>query len=317
MKLQILIPQYNETDDIIRPLLNSIENQQHVDLKNEVGVIIVNDGSGIHISNEMLSYYTYDIQYYIHDHAGVSATRNACMDYATADYVMFCDADDMFYSVCGLYTIFNEINNGGFDVLTSVFVEELRDTNNKPIYQNSGIDWTFIHGKVYRRQYLIDNDIRWNTKLTIHEDSYFNCLCQCFAIDIKHIENPFYLWRWREDSISRNDPKYMFKSYGNLLDSNDALIERVLKNGRIYEAQTYVMLMVLNTYFTLNQPDWLSSENYQYLKNTKRRFSAYWDKYKTLYKATPKESRMQIISGMQNKSTTFDEWIKEIELIKE
>ena len=37
---------------------------------------------------------------------------------------MFCDADDMFYNVCGLWIIFREIDNGGFDTLMSAFLEE-------------------------------------------------------------------------------------------------------------------------------------------------------------------------------------------------
>ena len=42
-KLQILIPQYKEDESIIKPLLDSIEVQQNVDLANDIGVIIVND----------------------------------------------------------------------------------------------------------------------------------------------------------------------------------------------------------------------------------------------------------------------------------
>ena len=95
MKLQILVPQYKETEYIIKPLLDSVEIQQNVDLKNDVGVIIVNDGTDTHLSRDFLDGYTFHIDYYLHEHKGVSATRNACLDYATADYVMFCDADDM------------------------------------------------------------------------------------------------------------------------------------------------------------------------------------------------------------------------------
>ena len=179
MKLQILIPQYKETEAIIKPLLDSIEIQQNIDLKNEVGVIIVNDGTDVLLSKEFLDRYTYPIDYYLNEHKGVSATRNACLDYATADYVMFCDADDMFYNACGLYIIFREINGGGFDTLTSKFIEEVRDrASNKPLYVTHDMDSIFVHGKVHRRQYLIDNNIRWNDKLTLHEDGYFNCLCQ-------------------------------------------------------------------------------------------------------------------------------------------
>ena len=63
MKLQVLVPQYKETEEEIRPLLDSIEIQQNIDLKNEVGAIIVNDGSDVILSDEFLGRYTYDIQY--------------------------------------------------------------------------------------------------------------------------------------------------------------------------------------------------------------------------------------------------------------
>ena len=109
MKLQILVPQYKETDEIIRPLLDSIAIQQNVDF-NDVGVIICNDGSDVFLSEKLLNSYPYKIEYYKCEHHGVSATRNACLDHATADYVMFCDADDMFYNACGLWIIFREID---------------------------------------------------------------------------------------------------------------------------------------------------------------------------------------------------------------
>ena len=44
MKLQILVPQYNEDESIIKCLLDSIAVQIKVDF-NDIGVIIVNDGS--------------------------------------------------------------------------------------------------------------------------------------------------------------------------------------------------------------------------------------------------------------------------------
>ena len=109
MKLQILIPQYEETDEIIKPLLDSIAIQQNVDF-NEIGVIIVNDGSNIHLTEDFLKSYPFEIEYILNEHKGVSATRQAALDHATADYVMFCDADDMFCNVCGLWIVFREMN---------------------------------------------------------------------------------------------------------------------------------------------------------------------------------------------------------------
>ena len=178
MKLQILVPQYKETDEVIKPLLDSIAIQQAVDFS-EIGVIICNDGSDVFLTEDLLNSYPYKIEYYKCKHQGVSATRNECLDKAIADYVMFCDADDMFFNACGLWMILREINIGVFDSLVSVFIEESHHPQTKEVlYINHEMDSTFVHGKVHRRQYLIDKNIRWNPDLTIHEDSFFNILCQ-------------------------------------------------------------------------------------------------------------------------------------------
>lgn len=326
MKLQILVPQYKETDEIIKPLLDSIEIQQNVDLKNDVGVIITNDGSRVYLSDELLSRYTYPIKYYKNEvNKGVSATRNFCLDKATADYVMFCDADDMFYNACGLYIVFREIENGGFDSLVSAFIEESRDfTTKEPIYINHDMDTTFVHGKIHRRQYLIDKNIRWNDNLTIHEDSYFNCLCQRLAGELKYSQTPFYLWKWRDDSICRHDPKYILKTYNNMLDSNTALIEQFLNRGRKEDAMFYATSMIYDAYFTMNKDEWLNQENHEYRIATEKRFKQYWFKHKVLHDSIPKDIKAQIIMSVKNRmygegmvleSQTFNDWIKQIEAL--
>ena len=321
MKLQILIPQYKETEDIIKPLLDSIEIQQNVDLKNEVGVVIVNDGTDVHLSREFLDRYTFHIDYYLNEHKGVSATRNACLDHATADYVMFCDADDMFYNACGLYIIFREFETG-FDSLVSAFIEETRmPGTNEPVYINHDMDSTFVHGKIHRRQYLIDQNIRWNEKLTIHEDSYFNCLCQKLAGELKYSQTPFYLWRWRDASVCRHDPKYILKTYNNMLDSNDALVDELLRRAKPEDAQFYASAMIFDAYFTMNKSEWIDQENKAYRKATEKRFKQYYLKYKHLYEALPEEAKFQIVSSVKNRmygegllmeSITFEDWIKHV-----
>ena len=320
MKLQILVPQYQETDSIIKPLLDSIEIQQNVDLKNDVSVIICNDGSDICLSDSLLNNYTYNIEYYKCEHNGVSATRNACLDHATADYVIFCDADDMFYNACGLYILFREFSIGQFDALMSSFIEETRDfKTNEVAYVNHNMDSTFVHGKVYRRQYLIDNNIRWNNNLTIHEDSYFNYLAQHCAKEFKYCQTPFYLWRWRDDSICRHDPKYILKTYNNMLDSNTALVNELRNRGKIEEARQCVTQMIYDAYFTMNKKEWIDQENKDYRASTEKRFKKYYNEFKYLYDSIDEETKSQIIVGLKNRmfqegmfmeSITFDNWIE-------
>jgi len=323
MKLQILVPQYNETEDVIKPLLDSIEVQQNVDLQKDVGVIIVNDGSDVVLDTKFFERYSFPIEYHINEHKGVSATRNACLDKATADYVMFCDADDMFYNACGLFIVFREMEGDGFDTLSSVFVEENKDPATKqPVYLNREMDCTFVHGKVHRRQFLIDNNIRWNDALTIHEDSYFNCLCQRLAKEIKYSHTSFYLWKWRDASVCRHDPKYILKTYNNMLDSNDALVQQFLNRKRKQDAQFYAVNMIYDAYFTMNKDEWLNQENHEYRDATEKRFAQYWKKYKYLHEEIDKTIKAQVIMGIKNRmyaegmvleTQTFNDWIKQIE----
>lgn len=321
MRLQILVPQYRETDDVVRPLLDSIALQQNVDF-NELSVIICNDGTDIRLSEDMLSSYPFRVDYHLEPHRGVSGTRNACLDYATADYVMFCDADDMFFNACGLFIVFREIANGGFDSLTSAFVEETRHPETKePLYVNHDMDSTFVHGKIHRRKYLMEQGIRWNDALTIHEDSYFNILCQKLSQNVKYCPTAFYLWKWRDDSVCRHDPKYILKTYNNMLDSNTALIEQFLQRQRIQDAQFFAVSMIYDAYFTMNKAEWLNQDNQEYRRATELRFKRYYSQFEMLFRACPNDVRSQIIMGIKNRmfgegllmeTQTFDQWIKHI-----
>lgn len=327
MKLQILIPQYKEDEQIIRPLLDSIALQQNIDF-NDIGVIIVNDGSDVILSEEFLNSYPYIIKYYQNEHKGVSATRNACIDYAMADYIMFCDADDMFFNMCGLWIIFKEIQNGEFDGLLSVFVEETRYVDNEKqkeiIYINREMDQTFVHGKVWRRQYLINNNIRWNVDLTIHEDSFFNIQAINYADPnrIKICPNPFYLWKWRDESVCRHDPKYMLKTFVNMIDSNDALIEEFNSRHKEDEVKFFIAQMFFDSYYMMNKPEWKNQENVEYRDMTERRFNEYVKKYKCIWDNIPENEKMfisqqirqrNVMEGMEMENMTIETWLVHIE----
>lgn len=322
MKLQILIPQYKEDDSVIKPMLDSIAIQQAVDFK-DIGVIIVNDGSDVFLSEDFLKSYPYEILYFKEKHKGVSATRNACLDHATADYVMFCDADDMFFNACGIYMILREIETGIFDSMISVFVEESRHPITKEIvYLNHDMDSTFVHGKVHRRGYLLERNIRWNDKLTIHEDSFFNILCQNLSMNVKYCQSPFYLWKWRDESVCRHDPDYILKTYRNLIDSNDALIGEFIKRNRPDKSGFYVAFMIFDAYYTMNKPEWINQKNRTYRTDTEKRFGKYYKKYKEIWESIPTQDKMYISNGVRSRSVdegmqmetiTIDRWLKKIE----
>ena len=318
MKLEILVPHYKESAEVLMPLLDSVAIQQNVDM-NEVGIVIVHDGTDYLELGE----YPFRIKQVKNGHSGVSATRNRALDEAEADYVMFCDCDDMFFNACGLWIVFREMREG-FDGLVSVFTEETR-MNGEVIYINRDLDSTFVHGKIYRREYLINEGIRFNPDLTIHEDSYFNCLAQKCSENIKYCPSPFYLWKWRDESVCRHDPKYILKTYNNMLDSNTALVKELLKREKVSDAQFYSVAMIYDAYFTMNKAEWINQENKEYRRNTELRFKRYFNEFKDLFNSIPEPIKAQIIVSIKNRfyqegllmeSITFDDWIKHIEVME-
>ena len=322
MRLQILVPQYNESDDVVRNLLDSIALQQNVDFS-EISVIICNDGSDVRLSDGLLNSYPFDVEYWLEPHRGVSGTRNACLDHSTAEYVMFCDADDMFLNMCGLYVVFMEMEKG-FDTLVSSFVEEARTRDTRDVvYTTHEYDMTFVHGKVHRRQYLIDENIRFKDELVCNEDSYFAVLTQKLTDNVKHIKTPFYLWKWRDNSVCR-EPNHRLKTYNYMIDGNDYLVMELFDRDKINDAVYFVCHMVYSVYYMLQKPEWLDPENKGYRDALEKRFAEYFAKMHNLWDALVPNEKAEISNklrekaiaeGMTEETITLHDWLEHIEEI--
>ena len=160
-KIQFLVPQYKETEETISFLLDSIESQIHVD-KKDVGVIICSDGGEYVLNQEFLDKYSYDIQYVICEHRGVSATRNSALLLSDAEYVMFCDADDGFVSNIGVYSITRclDLNPKSEMLSCKFFIED--NIKGHPEFIIGDHNNTFVHGKVFRRESFIKKQFMFN-----------------------------------------------------------------------------------------------------------------------------------------------------------
>ena len=331
-RLEILIPHYHEPAEVIKPLLDSIAIQQNVDF-NDIGVIICHDGEEIDEFSfifgwggpykTVLPEYPFEIKQIHIPHGGVSAARNAALDASEAEYVMFCDSDDMFFNACGLWVIFRDLAENEVDTYVSTFLEETRTVDtDKVVYLVHTDDCTFVHGKIHRRQYLIDQKIRGNEKLTVHEDSYFNILCQSLTEKKYDCPTAFYLWKYRKESVCRHDPKYMLKTYHNLIESSDALIEEFQRRDKPEKVKFYVVCAILDAYYTMNKPDWINQDNHEYRENTERRFAQYFQKYKATWESVSEREKMvasnhirarNVHDGMGMENITISDWLEHIQ----
>ena len=319
MKLQMLIPRYKETAAELAPLLDSIAAQQNVDFS-EVGVILANDGEEDTLDSEALCGWPFEIRYIAQPHRGVSAARNLALDHAAADYVMFCDADDLFCHACGLWMLFREMKDEP-DAITSTFLEELHLPGGRIEYLHREHDRVFVHGKAYRRAFLLEKGVRWDEELRIHEDSFFNFLALDLAEKTATIETPFYLWKWRDGSVCRHDPKYLLKTWPDMIASNDALVSQTLDRGMEDRAREYLARLTLETYYTMQKPEWNAEENKYYRLAAMTRLRRYLRKRRALWESVSEKERAKISAGLRDRIVregmemerqTLDEFLKEV-----
>jgi glycosyltransferase involved in cell wall biosynthesis len=281
MTLDIIVPHYKEPWETCKYLFDTIGTQRSVPLE-LVRVIVVNDGdSTIEIPD-----YPYEIVYLVKEHEGVSAARNYGLDYSNADYVMFCDCDDGFVSNYGLHLIFSAMQEGT-DYIYSNFIEETFDEGGNPTITNHNVDFTFVHGKAYRREFLVKHNLRFNPDLTIHEDAYFNMVSYVTAKNdgtTKHVDTPFYVWIWNKDSVVRRNRKdFVLKTYRDVMLSRFAICEDLKARGYEEDYIMAVCMTVMNSYYDFQKPSYRKAINEKYLRSAEKEFKAYWAKYKDVF----------------------------------
>lgn len=327
MRLQILIPQYKETEEVISNLLNSILIQQGVNF-NDIEVLIMNDGTDIHLSEDLLEIFPFKVKYFLEEHIGVSAIRQKLLETADADYVMFCDADDMFVNSLGLFWIFQALAKSPCDVLVSPFFQEIRQRINKnqifidyqlkgDMQKTGSPDGVFVHGKVYRREYLMENGIKWDPELTANEDSYFNTLAIKMTDKAQYCGIPFYLWKYNDNSVTRSTPGWILTNYPELMKSNEKLVAQFLQRDRLDLAQTYVCQMVYNAYFTIHNDIWTLPQNKSYYNHINSLMKKYIKVYGQYFEAAPQEVKDRIYALQRTLKShgkevklAFKDWFK-------
>lgn len=308
--LNILIPQYKETEVVIKPLLDSIALQQGVDL-GAVKIIICNDGSDVSLKRSFLSQYPLDITYCKQKvNAGCAATRNRLLDMASEDYVMFCDADDMFIDLFALNKIFLSFP---FDALFSLFLEEAGDENGVvcAILPHPE-DKAFNHGKVYRRQFLLDNALRWCEELPYNEDIAFNSVAMNLAEAVKYISSPLYLWRWNPASITRSCPDFRDKAMPMAIQANRKIVYALLTRKREDIAAYFCAWITCVSYYAANRL-WnteISEKIHDEFRRYYHKYSYLLEKYENFPALMQLAREKAIKDGFTTEHILFNDWIQ-------
>ena len=208
--ISVIIPVYNVAEYIDR-CVNSLLAQTY----DNIEIILINDGSKDNsgeVCHRLANLYVDKIKVVDQENKGVSAARNAGLDIATGEYIMFVDADD-WVSENYVEKLYAAITENDADLAACGFIEWYGENKQiKHIRPNAGIYckrdfyeitrlnqvplWATIYKKIITQQ----NKIKFDTLLRRMEDGCFvadySSYCEKFVVIPDHL----YYYYQREGS---------------------------------------------------------------------------------------------------------------------
>lgn len=220
MKFSIIIPVHN-AEKYLKDCIDSIYDQDMTDFE----IICVVNGSNDESENICLLAREdhSNIRVIVTDAVGVSSARNIGLREARGEYIIFVDADDCLLP--GALTSFEETCADCPDMVTANYLRNktkhmsgrvsdpetvtyLKAMLDAPAYFGKlNLTWqpivTYcVFAKAFRRQFLMDNNICFDTDLAIGEDLIFSMKSALCAKLIRCADEAVYYYRPGESTVS-------------------------------------------------------------------------------------------------------------------
>ncbi len=267
-KVSVIIPVYN-VEQYLRQCLDSVVNQTFKDIE----IIIINDCStdnSINIIEEYKNRYSNIKLINQNLSEGCYKARNIGLEKATGEYIGFVDGDDyieldMFekmYSqakqtnadivLCNFYTLFTKTN----EIKKTIFsktINLLKKTNNKLTGAEKVIfDYSAIWNKIYKREFLIENNISFHSQLHMADDNFFNIVSLLKAKTIVHLQDALYYYRkQRTDSITKSGNENNFNCIEVAKEIMNYIKKENLDNFNLY-INKFVLDLTFLGYIRIN-----------------------------------------------------------------
>lgn len=316
MKLSLVIPYYNTPAELVDRLFKSINDQPRFDFK-ELEILFVDDCSPIKYDFNRIAQFDNlaDIVKVVpaKQNGGPGVARQYGLHYAEGEYVIFADSDDRFLTVhketikvkdkegreiteekeYGVFEFFLELIKAYPDaniIRTSWLEEQHKDEVNKIIYfpHLAQLDNTWLHGKLFKRKFIVDNDIHFHPLLRGQEDSYFNSIAAEIAGKSVIAYNPLLSYVWCDDhkeSITRaRDCLYSFSGMEEFINAIDYAIDWLNKLKRDdINIVGKVVNNLIYIYWMLQTPAWREQKRRKYYKRVLKRLAQFEKKYRDVW----------------------------------
>ena len=235
--IDIIIPVYDSRLTLSKTL-DSVSNQI-VDCK---FIITIVDDCSFEKYDDIISSYNdkVDIRYLrLDENSGSGVARQYGLYNTSGEYITFIDSDDVFYDNYSLNRLYKMIKEG-YDVVSGVEYDEDR----KIRIINEGD----LHGKLYRRKFIDDNNIRFNNT-RFHEDNYFNSLILLSGAKNFNLMQNVYIYCYNNKSITKIDKQKEFDRLEILLSNMKEIFDKITiteKNVDTFKHFIYIKYRYFN-----------------------------------------------------------------------
>lgn len=287
-KIDIIIPCY-KAHKVLPRLLGSIICQDIVD---DLSVTLVNDGDKKDYQ-ELVSQFSKFVEIKevkLEKNSGPGTARRFGYENTNNPLVTWIDADDTFSGAFALKLLRHRLLQDPVNVICiGTFVEEHSNMQPEPVYVPHQNDTVWMFGKLYKRSFLDQYNIRMNDTRA-NEDNGFNMLCKLMCNErqqIKFIPDVVYFWHENENSITRiNNCQYSYdQSFVGYTENMIWAIKEAEKRNPFNGAILYEKIATLMNL-------------YEYFMETEVRDSRFveqnWNSCKLYYKEVYKEIKDKI-----------------------
>lgn len=281
MMLSIIVTHYKEPWHTVKPLFDSFCMQRGIDWKN-IEILVIQDGEEGSLERHRYGSCGLPVAVHAIEHGGVAKARNYGLNIASGEYVMWCDCDDMFCQAFAL-NMFAAAMKDKPDIIYSSFIEE-SNYGTYHLFRHEN-DMCFVHGKAFRKQFLIDKVVRFPEHITKHEDGAMVRLAFLLTANHLYISTPIYTWAWNPTSVMRKGgiENSLVESYPELMKARMHFLDQLTIRGMEDELKSQAAKTVFDSFYDFQKEEFIDPKNSELVQRDAKAFAELYGKYKEAY----------------------------------
>ncbi len=277
--ISVIVPVYNG-EAVIGRCLSSLLAQTYVDFE----ILVIDDGSEDATAREVRSFSDPRIRLFRQKNAGVSAARNLGIENAMGEYIVFVDGDDYVESayLMSLYLLREEgaLSAVGFTGSAPCDAADTEET--KYLYEiGQSMPDDLLAGtlgktiafscwnKLFARQILIDNELRFPVGLKLGEDLIFVFRYLCYCRRVVYCGKAQYHYCENSDSAVRRAA-----DRSDDYEATVSMMQTIRENGYSFHESAICSFCLEIMTYVLQNP-YVSEMNYADFKEYLRKLGDY------------------------------------------